>query len=148
MRFGTHRSRRGNPWHRGPIPGVAVRIALSYGDPVLVGRARECGQVEDLLANAAAGVARSLVLDGDPGIGKTALLEYAAAAADGFCVLRATGVESDADLGFAALLELTRPVVELLSAVATPQADALRGALGIAAPVKTSRFLVAAGLLS
>jgi DNA-binding CsgD family transcriptional regulator len=87
-------------------------------------------------------------VNGDAGIGKTALLDYAAAAAGGFCVLRATGIESDADLGFAALLELTRPVVDLLSAVAAPQADALRGALGLAAPVRTSRFLVAAGLLS
>jgi DNA-binding CsgD family transcriptional regulator len=115
---------------------------------VLVGRVSECGRIDDLLTNAAAGVARCLVFDGDPGIGKTALLEYAAATADGFCVLRVTGSESDAGLGFAGLLELTRPVTELLSAVPTPQADALRGALGLAAPVEPSRFLVAAGLLS
>jgi DNA-binding CsgD family transcriptional regulator len=121
---------------------------LSYGDPVLVGRADECGQIEALLANAAAGIAGGLVFDGDPGIGKTALLEYAAAKAGGFRVLRATGIESDAGLAFAGLLELTRPVIGLLSAVARPQADALRGALGLSAPVETSRFLVAAGLLS
>jgi DNA-binding CsgD family transcriptional regulator len=121
---------------------------LSYGDRVLVGRAGECRQIEALLADAATGVTRCLVFDGDPGIGKTALLEYAAAAANEFCVLRATGIESDAGLGFAGLLELTRPVIELLSAVPAPQADALRGALGLGAPVETSRFLVAAGLLS
>ena len=111
---------------------------MSYGDLVLVGRVGECGQIEDSLTNASAAVACCLVFDGDPGIRKTALLEYAPAAVGGFCVLLATGIESDADLGFAALLELTRPVVELLSAVATPQADALRGALGLAAPVKPS----------
>jgi DNA-binding CsgD family transcriptional regulator len=121
---------------------------LSYGDRVLVGRASECTQIGALLADAAAGVACCLVFDGDPGIGKTALLEYAAAAADGFCVLRATGIESDAGLGFAGLLELTRPVIELLSAVPAPQADAMRGALGVGAPVEASRFLLAAGLLS
>lgn len=104
--------------------------------------------MDDLLTSVAAGVARCLVLDGDPGIGKTAILEHAAATADGFCVLRATGIESDVDLGFASLMELTRPVVQLVPAVASPQADALRAALGLAAPVDTSRFLVAAGLLS
>ena len=101
-----------------------------------------------LLAEAAAGTARCLVFEGDPGIGKTALLEYAEAAAGGFCVLRATGIESDAGLGFAGLLEVTRPVIGLLPAVAAPQAAALRGALGLGAPVEASRFLVAAGLLS
>ena len=139
---------RGIPGIRRPIPGIAGRIALSYREPVLVGRADECGQIEALLANAATGVARCLVFDGDPGIGKTALVEYAAAAAGGFRVPRATGIESDAGLGFAGLLELTRPVIGLLSAVAAPQADALRGALGLGAPVEASRFLVAAGLLS
>ena len=113
-----------------------------------MGRADECGQVEALLASAATGVARGLVFDGDPGIGKTALLEYAAAAAGGFRVLRATGIESDTALGFAGLLELTRPVIGSLSALAPPQADALRGALGLGVAVEASRFLVAAGLLS
>ena len=125
-----------------------MRIALSYRDFVLVGRAGECGQIEALLADAAAGIARCLVFEGDPGIGKTALLEYAADAVSGFCVLRATGIESDAGLGFAGLLELTRPVIELLGVVPAPQAAALRGALGLGAPVEASRFLVAAGLLS
>jgi DNA-binding CsgD family transcriptional regulator len=121
---------------------------VSYGDRVLVGRSGECRQIEALLGDAAAGVARCLVFDGDPGIGKTALLGYAADAAGGFCVLRATGIESDASLGFAGLLELTRPIIELLPAVPAPQADALRGALGLGVPVQASRFLLAAGLLS
>ena len=125
-----------------------MRIALSYRDFVLVGRADECGQIEALLADAAAGIARCLVFEGDPGIGKTALLEHAADAVSGFCVLRATGIESDAGLGFAGLLELTRPVIGLLGVVPAPQAAALRGALGLGAPVEASRFLVAAGLLS
>jgi DNA-binding CsgD family transcriptional regulator len=125
-----------------------VRIALPYGDLVLVGRTGECGQVDRLLADAAAGTARCLVFEGDPGIGKTALLEYAAVAAGGFCVLRATGVESDAYLGFAGLLEVTRPVIGLLSSVPGPQAGAVRAALGLGAPARASRFLVAAGLVS
>ena len=148
MQFGTHHSRRGNPWHPRGHPGVAGRIALPYGDPVLVGRPGESEQIGVLLAEAAAGTARCLVFEGDPGIGKTALLEYAAAAAGGFCVLRATGIESDAGLGFAGLLEVSRPVIGLLPAVAAPQAAALRGALRLGAPVEASRFLVAAGLLS
>ena len=115
---------------------------------MLVGRGDECGRIERLLAEAAAGITRCLVVEGDPGIGKTALLEYAAAAADGFCVLSATGIQADAGLGFAGLLEVTRPVSELLGVVPEPQADAVRGALGLGAPLETSRFLVAAGLLS
>ena len=113
-----------------------------------MGRRDECGRIEKLLADAAAGITRCLVVEGDPGIGKTALLEYAAAAADGFCVLSATGIQADAGLGFAGLLEVTRPVSDLLGVVPAPQADALRGALGLGAPLETSRFLVAAGLLS
>ena len=148
MRFGTPGSRRGNPWHSQAIPGIAVRIALSYGDSVLVGRGSECGQIEALLADAAAGLARCLVFEGDPGIGKTALVEYAAAAVSGFYVLRATGFEVDAGLGFAGLVELTRPVSGLLGVVPAPQADALRAALGLGTPVEASRFMVAAGLLS
>ena len=131
-----------------PIPGIAGHTALPYGDGVLVGRGDECGRIERLLADAAAGITRCLVVEGDPGIGKTALLEYAAAAADGFCVLPATGIQADAGLGFAGLLEVTRPVSELLGVVPEPQADAVRGALGLGAPLETSRFLVAAGLLS
>ena len=103
---------------------------MSYGDLVLVGRVGECGQIEDSLTNASAAVACCLVFDGDPGIRKTALLEYAPAAVGGFCVLLATGIESDAGLGFGQLLELTRPVIKLPPAVAARQADALRGALG------------------
>jgi DNA-binding CsgD family transcriptional regulator len=120
---------------------------LPYGDLVLVGRAGECRQVEELLAEAAAGAARCLVFEGDPGIGKTALLDFAATA-DGFCVLRVTGVQSEASLGFAGLLEVTRPVIGLLGAVPAPQADAVRAALGLASPAGASRFLVGAGLLS
>src|SRR5262245_28655644 len=135
MRLGGQPWRRGNPWHcAGRCLGVGVPIALPYRDHVLVGRAGECGQVEALLADAAIGIARCLVLEGDPGVGKTTLLEYAAAAAGGFCVLRAAGVESDASLGFAGLLEVTRPVLGLLDVVPAPQADAVRAALGLGAP--------------
>lgn len=120
---------------------------MPYGDLVLVGRAGEGRQVEELLAGATAGTARCLVLEGDPGIGKTALLDFAAAA-DGFRVLRVTGVQSEASLGFGGLLEVTRPVIGLLGAVPAPQADAVRAALGLASAASASRFLVAAGLLS
>jgi DNA-binding CsgD family transcriptional regulator len=115
---------------------------------VLVGRARECRQIETLLSDVAASATRCLVFEGDPGIGKTTLLEHAAATASGFRLLRATGIESEVGLGFAGLLEVTRSITDLLTVIPEPQADALRGALGLAAPVAASRFLVAAGLLS
>ena len=148
MRSGHRGSRQGNPWHSGRSLALPLVFAVPYAEPVLVGRAGECRGIETLMADAAAGLTRCLVFEGDPGIGKTALLEYAAAAADGFCLLQTTGIESEAGLSFAGLLEVTRPVAGLLTVVPGPQADALRGALGLAAPVAASRFLVAAGLLS
>ena len=92
--------------------------------------------------------ASCVVLDGEPGVGKTELLAYAASAATGFCVLRTAGVESELELGFAGLLELVRPVLHLLEMVPPAQGAALKAALGLAPPATASRLLVAAGLLS
>ncbi len=115
---------------------------------MLLGRAPERARIDLLLSEAAAGSARSLVLDGEPGVGKTEILAYAASAAPGFCVLRTAGVESEVELGFAGLLELVRPVLPLLEMVPPAQRAALEAALGLAPPATASRFLVAAGLLS
>jgi DNA-binding CsgD family transcriptional regulator len=115
---------------------------------VLLGRATERAQIDFVLSEAAAGTARCLVLDGEPGVGKTELLSYAASAATGYCVLRTTGVESELDLGFAGLVELVRPVVDLLEGVPQGQMAALKAALGLGPPATASRLLVAAGLLS
>ncbi len=115
---------------------------------MLLGRAPERARIDSVLSEAAAGTARCLVLDGEPGVGKTELLAYAASVASGFCVLTTTGVESELELGFAGLVELVRPVLDLLEAVPQGQMAALKAALGLGPPATASRLLVAAGLLS
>jgi len=114
---------------------------------MLVGRAAEQGRIEELLANAREGSSATLVLVGDPGIGKTTLLEHAAAEAAGFGVVRARGVESEAELPFATLFELCRPLLDRLHLLAPPQASALRGAFGLIER-ETPRFAVGAATLS
>src|SRR5262249_11920150 len=110
----------------------------------LVGRQREVEILTALLGNASA-AGRSLVLIGDPGIGKSALLSAASeqARTSGFRVLAATGVQSEAQLPFAGLHQLLRPV--LVSADMLPPAhrDALLSAFGVSAGPQPDLFLIA-----
>jgi predicted ATP-dependent serine protease len=69
----------------------------------LVGREKECIRIDELLDSVRKGLSGALVVRGEPGVGKTALLDYAVKRADGFRVVRLTGVESERDLGFAVL---------------------------------------------
>ncbi len=94
------------------------------------------------------GRADALVLRGEAGIGKTALLEAAADKAAGARVLRVAGVESEAELPFAALHALLRPALDQIGALPGRQAAALRGAFGLAEETVTDRFLVGLGVLS
>lgn len=96
----------------------------------LVGRDAELAATDALVAAVRAGGSRALVLRGDPGIGKTALLDHAATA-DGVRVLRVTAVESEAELPFAGLHLLLHPALSHLPALPAVQADALRAALGL-----------------
>ena len=75
---------------------------------MLLGRAAECAQVDCLLTAARAGTSGTLLIRGDPGIGKTALLRYAAERAGQMTVLTARGIEAEADVPFSGLLELLR----------------------------------------
>jgi AAA ATPase domain len=79
--------------------------------PLLLGREPECAAIGTLLADARAGAGRALVVRGEAGIGKSALLEYARQRAAPMMVLSAAGVEAEADLAFAGLHELLRPVL-------------------------------------
>jgi DNA-binding CsgD family transcriptional regulator/tetratricopeptide (TPR) repeat protein len=115
----------------------------------LAGREEELGRIAALQAEVAAGRCRTLLLEGEPGVGKTTLLELARATAEGFTCLSAQGAEVDAALAYAGLLQLLRPVQELLPAVPDAQAAALKTVLGwSSAPVAADRFLVAAATLS
>ncbi|WP_067486415.1 LuxR C-terminal-related transcriptional regulator [Actinomadura hibisca] len=115
---------------------------------MLVGRGTEQAAIDQVIAGARAGSGHALVLRGAAGIGKSALLEYAAGAASGLRVLRAAGSEAEQGLAFAVLHQLLNPVVDLVDALPGPQRDAVRGALGLAAPPADARFLVAAGVVS
>jgi DNA-binding CsgD family transcriptional regulator len=113
----------------------------------LFGRHAETAALDRLLDRAGAGAGSALVLWGEPGIGKTALLEYAVGAAPDFILLRWRGTQVESGLAFAGLHELLGPVMDHLETLPAPQAAALRGALGLSRE-PTSRFLVGAGVLS
>jgi DNA-binding CsgD family transcriptional regulator len=115
---------------------------------VLVGRESERQRLDALLAAARVGRSEALVLGGEAGIGKSALLEDTVARAEDFRVLRARGFESESELAFAGLADLLRPVVELLAVIPPPQASALAGALSLGPPSQGDRFAVCAATLS
>jgi DNA-binding CsgD family transcriptional regulator len=115
----------------------------------VVGREEELARIDSLLGAARGGAGGVLVVQGEPGIGKTTLLRAAERSADGFRCLATRGVESEAALGHAALLELLGPLRDLLPEVPAAQAAAVSSALGWGpAGVPAERFLVAAGTLS
>ncbi len=114
----------------------------------LVGRAREQAELDRLLADAREGRSGCLVVRGEAGMGKTALLGYAVERAGGFMVLRTTGIEAEYDLAFAGIHGLLWPIVDRLRELPEPQRQALAAALGMVAGHGCDRFLVSAGALS
>ena len=114
---------------------------------VFVGRMAERSRVADLLAAARDGRARPLLVHGEAGIGKSALLTEVCAAADSWSVLAARGSRAEADLPYGGLQQLLAPVLAGLEVIPALQADALRGALGLAAPQPDARLAVLAGTL-
>ena len=123
---------------------------------MLYGRAVEQSVIDELLAGARSGRSGVLVIRGDPGIGKTALLDYAARRADvaagpdgvGMRVIRVRGVESEAELPFAGLHLLLRSALDHLPALPQTQQDALGAALGLRRAGPYDRFLVGVAVLS
>ena len=97
---------------------------------MLYGRDAECAQLSVLLEAARGSRSAALVIRGEAGVGKTALLQEARASAADMQVLAARGVESESELPFAGLYQLIRPALPLLDRLPPPQAAALRGALG------------------
>src|ERR1700733_3733939 len=127
-------------------------------DPGLRGRASgltdrraECAVLDRVINAVRAGGSRVLVVRGEPGVGKSALLDYLAGRAAGCRVVRAAGVESEMELAFAGLHQLLAPVLDRADRLPVPQRDALRTAFGLSAGPVPDRFLVglaALGLLS
>ncbi|NGO74636.1 AAA family ATPase [Streptomyces sp. YC504] len=113
------------------------------------GRDDEVRRIDELLAAARDGVSGALLVHGEAGIGKTTLLDYAAArAADGMRVLRIEGVESETDLAFGGLHQLFLPALDLLDRLPDAQATALRAIFGLAGGAVHDRFVVGLAALS
>src|SRR3954464_2207587 len=113
----------------------------------LLGRAREREVLDRLLEGARAGHGGVLVVYGDPGVGKTALVESAVEAAREFRVLRTLGVESEIELAYAALQQLCSPILELSERLPDPQRDALAVAFGLSSGPAPNPFLVGLAVL-
>lgn len=126
------------------IGGSPLRRQSRHADRA---RAR-AGLLEERLAAARAGESSALVVQGEPGAGKTALLDALVARADGVRVLRATGVESESDLPYAGLAELLAPVLALREAIPAPQRAAVERALALTEEGTADRFVVGAALVS
>ncbi len=115
---------------------------------MLLGRQREQRAIDEVLDSARSGVSSTLALLGEPGIGKSALLEDAAERAGGMQLLRVRGIESEAQIPFASLLELVRPALEALDRIPAPQAIAMENALALRPGTAHERFAVGAATLS
>ena len=118
---------------------------------VLLDRRDETDLLDGLIAAVRGGESRALVLRGEPGVGKTALLGHLAGAAAGCRVLRAAGVQAERELAFAGLHQLCAPLWDRLPRLPGPQREALSTALGLAPGPPPDRFLVglaALGLLA
>ena len=115
---------------------------------MLVGRRSECAVLDRLLRVVRSGRSSVLILRGEPGIGKTALLAYLLGRASGFRIARATGVQPEMELAFAGLHQLCVPLLDRLDRLPTPQRDALATAFGLRAGAAPNRFLVGLAALS
>jgi hypothetical protein len=125
-----------------PVRGRATR---------LTGRRSERDVLDRLIDAVRAGEGRALVVTGEPGVGKTALLDYLAGHAAGFRVARVMGVQSEMELAFAGVHQLCAPMLDHLDhldQLPVPRRDALRTAFGLSAGPAPGRFLVGLAVLS
>jgi DNA-binding CsgD family transcriptional regulator len=130
------------------LAGPKLTLSPLRGTMMLLDRRSERAVLDGLLGGARAGRSGVLVLLGDPGVGKTALLEYAIDSSADLRVGRAAGVESEMELAFAALHQLCAPVLDRLDRLPGPQRDALAVTFGLASGPVPDRFLVGLALLS
>src|SRR6202035_957485 len=126
---------------------MAVVFPRRGGIAELTGRRSECQVLDRLIAAVRAGESRVLVVRGEVGVGKTALLDYLAGHASGCVVARAAGVQSEMELAFAGVHQLCAPLLHHLERLPVPQRDALATALGISSGAAPDRFLVGLAVL-
>src|SRR3954463_11207854 len=108
---------------------------------MLLGRREECDALDALLDAVRAGESRTLVVRGEAGVGKSALLDCLVGSASGFRVERAVGVEGEMELPFAGLEQLCGPMLDRLGRLPAPQRDALGVAFGLSAGGGPGRVL-------
>jgi DNA-binding CsgD family transcriptional regulator/tetratricopeptide (TPR) repeat protein len=128
-----------------PLP--AAPYPLGAGT-MLTDRAAECGRLDRLLLDVRGGESAVLMLVGEPGIGKTALLEYGAERAHGYRIIRAVGVEPEMELPYAGLQLLCAPLLDGLGRLPPRQAEALGTAVGLTDGSRPDRFLVGLATLT
>jgi DNA-binding CsgD family transcriptional regulator len=114
----------------------------------LLGRRSECAALDELVASVRSGPSRALVLRGEAGVGKSALLEYLGQHASGCGIARATGVEAEMELAYAGLQQLCAPFLDRLEHLPGPQRDALGTAFGLRGGDAPDRFSVGLAVLS
>lgn len=114
---------------------------------LLLGRHSERGTLDRLLTTVRAGASGVLVVRGEPGVGKSALLAYAVQAASGCRVARAAGIEYEMELPYAGLHQLCAPILDLRERLPAPQCDALETAFGLRAKAPPDRFVVGLAVL-
>jgi DNA-binding CsgD family transcriptional regulator len=133
-----------------PLDAVMPPPALAAGAPGrrLRGRRRECEALDRLVESVRAGHSQVLVLRGEAGAGKTALLEHLLECASGFRIARAAGVESEMELAFAGLHQLCAPFLDRLERLPGPQRDALSTAFNLRGGDTPDRFAVGLAVLS
>ena len=127
---------------------MATRSPIGARAAALKGRRRECGVLDRLIEAVRGGESRALVVHGEPGVGKTALLEYLVERASGCRVERAAGVQSEMELTFAGLHQLLAPMLDRVERLPVQQRDALRTAFGLGPGSAPDRFFVALAVLS
>jgi DNA-binding CsgD family transcriptional regulator len=121
--------------------------STATADPELLGRVQERRRLADLLRGAREGQAGAVVLKGEPGIGKSALLEDLAENSRDFCVCRSAGVESEMEIAYAGLQQLCGPLVGRLADLPTVHRNALETVLGLSTGSPPDRFLVGVAVL-
>ena len=126
---------------------MAIRTGGSAGARLL-GRHAECALLDDAIAAIQQGHSRVLLLRGEAGVGKTALLEYLIDRASGLRVLRTVGVDSEMELAYASLHQLCAPLADRLERLPGPQRDALEVVFGLSSGAPPNRFLIGLAVLT
>jgi DNA-binding CsgD family transcriptional regulator len=139
--------RRGTAGYKFAASDMAADSLTRGPGAELTGRQRECDGLDRLIEAVRREESQALVLRGEPGVGKSALLDYLVARASGCRVVRATGVESEMELAFAGLHQLVAPILDGVEHLPAPQRDAVRTTFGMSVGPPPDRFLLGLAVL-